>query len=364
MTLTFTYAGKGLLLAILFSMITVLVFSIWTVPQVFSQENPDDTENYQEFFAAHLSGESEIPPVQTNADGELALGITEAGQEQEITYTLRVLSAENVTAAHLHCTDRNEQIGPPVATLFDANDPIDVNGVLAEGVITQDDIIPRLAECESDIQTVPHLIQALQEGQIYANVHSIQYPDGLIRGSLEHADAERFFEVTDRADEDRMNDDQEEGLDENMSEDGTMDQELPRVEDIDLAFEDGSYALTGTVIVPSPCYILSTDISVADSSTVRINLTTERDENEVCAQVLTEREFTQSFEAEGDANISLRLNGELVSLPGNEDTVDMDEATREELLARLERIEELLRQIAIILSELATLQQQQDSITN
>ncbi|NNK61375.1 MAG: CHRD domain-containing protein, partial [Flavobacteriaceae bacterium] len=52
------------------------------------------------------------------------------------------------------------------------------NGVLAQGVITAEDVVGALA---GDLDA---LIQAIKDGMIYVNVHTEGIPSGELRGQL------------------------------------------------------------------------------------------------------------------------------------------------------------------------------------
>lgn len=125
-----------------------------------------------------LTGEQEVPPVKTEAVGQLAIRISR--DDSFIIFGLIVANIENVTAAHLHLAPRGEN-GPVVVWLYDNPDPQPSgihNGVLASGVIMEDDIVGLL---DKDMDG---LIQAIRDGDIYVNVHTMQNPAGEIRGQL------------------------------------------------------------------------------------------------------------------------------------------------------------------------------------
>jgi hypothetical protein len=53
------------------------------------------------------------------------------------------------------------------------------NGVLAEGVITADDLIGPLAG-----QSLDDLLDQIRAGNVYVNVHTTQFPGGEVRGQI------------------------------------------------------------------------------------------------------------------------------------------------------------------------------------
>ena len=55
------------------------------------------------------------------------------------------------------------------------------DGVLAEGVITADDVIAPASNPDLDLNS---LIDAIQSGNTYVNVHTLQNPPGEIRGQI------------------------------------------------------------------------------------------------------------------------------------------------------------------------------------
>src|SRR4029453_3222676 len=90
-------------------------------------------------FTAHLTGAQEAPtPVDTQAEGQLVLQLSKDGTE--LAYRLIVANIEDVKAAHLHMGVPGTA-GPVVAFLFSGEPSGPVNGVLAEGTITADDLI-------------------------------------------------------------------------------------------------------------------------------------------------------------------------------------------------------------------------------
>lgn len=128
-------------------------------------------------FSTSLKGENEVqdPAVETRAVGQAIVKISR--DETYLEYKLIVANIDDVLASHFHMAPAGSN-GGVVAFLFSG--PVtNPDGVLAEGVITEDDLIGALAG--ADFQD---LIDAIRAGNIYVNVHSTEYPAGEIRGQL------------------------------------------------------------------------------------------------------------------------------------------------------------------------------------
>jgi hypothetical protein len=129
-------------------------------------------------FHAILEGDEEVPPVDSDAKGAAIFRTSNDGTE--LNYTLIVANIEDVTAAHIHLAPEGEN-GDIVAFLFDPEEPTEgrTNGVLAEGTITSEDLVGPLAEA-----TLSELIDEMEAGNTYVNVHTVEHPSGEIRGQI------------------------------------------------------------------------------------------------------------------------------------------------------------------------------------
>jgi hypothetical protein len=133
-------------------------------------------------FVAHLSGDEEVPPVDTQAQGQAIFQLNAEGDA--LSFRLLVANIEDVTQAHIHCGAAGVN-GPVVVFLFGL-DPagVTVNGVLSQGTITEDDIIarPDSPECPGGVASFDDLLAKMRSGDTYTNVHTLVNPGGEIRG--------------------------------------------------------------------------------------------------------------------------------------------------------------------------------------
>jgi hypothetical protein len=132
-------------------------------------------------YRAHLSGAEEVPVAESLAQGQAIFKLSKDGTELE--YKLIVANIENVTMAHIHLAPAGVN-GAVVAWLYPEGPPPQLipgrtQGVLAEGTITAADLVGPLAG-----QPLSTLLDALESGNAYVNVHTSQYPGGEIRGQI------------------------------------------------------------------------------------------------------------------------------------------------------------------------------------
>lgn len=130
-------------------------------------------------FRADLTGAQEVPPVTTTAGGDVSLTVN--AQRTQIAYTLVVRGGTRMLAtagAHLHCAPQGQN-GPVVVFLAgELAGGLD-GGFEMKGTLTQANIANNACGA-----TLAELVQAIQAGRVYANVHSTANPGGEIRGQL------------------------------------------------------------------------------------------------------------------------------------------------------------------------------------
>ncbi len=133
-------------------------------------------------FFADLSGDEEVPPADTNAQGVVTLRSTDEFSLFYVTvfdYRLIVNNIENVIAAHIHCAPAGVN-GPVGVTLFSgptASGP--KNGVLVKDAFTAPNTDNGCGWVDLD-----DVLAALEADGAYVNVHTSGVPSGEIRGQL------------------------------------------------------------------------------------------------------------------------------------------------------------------------------------
>lgn len=155
---------------------------------VYSQEGP---------FVANLRGSEEVPPVESMARGVALFQLNE--DSTQVTYRLSVHQAgqeegPRLTEAHLHCAPQGET-GPVVVDLLGlvrggVTAPLEVSATMSDANIiseedqTAEDGTTCSTAIGTPVTTLAELLQAIEAGNIYVNVHSEQNPEGEIRGQI------------------------------------------------------------------------------------------------------------------------------------------------------------------------------------
>jgi len=126
-------------------------------------------------YSADLNGQQEVPPVKTQATGDLKLNLYKGG----LSFELTVSDLTSPVAAHLHRGKRGEN-GPPIAGLFGGPAKVGMfSGVLAQGLITEENLLGELQG-----KKVSDLVRLIRSGNIYVNILTGTFPDGEIRGQV------------------------------------------------------------------------------------------------------------------------------------------------------------------------------------
>jgi hypothetical protein len=161
-----------------FGITTALIMTIASIAVVInSYDNIKPAYATVAGFTAELSGNEEVPPVQTDATGSAEFT---APHFDNIGYSVNVSNIDKVTMAHIHSGKQGEN-GPPVVTLFKTDTPSaePINGNLASGNITNADLEGPMAG-----KTLIDLNKSMELGETYVNVHTEENPNGEIRGQI------------------------------------------------------------------------------------------------------------------------------------------------------------------------------------
>jgi hypothetical protein len=167
-----------------------------TLPTEFTASFSRGVGELQNFSAAPLSGDQEVPARTTPAEGQARFTLARDGAS--IEYHLSVEDITNVHMAHIHVAPRGAN-GPVVVWLYPSTAPGAVpvpqnlgsyDGRIAAGVITEANLVGAMAGAP-----LSTLIDAMRAGNTYVNVHTTtgvppantgpgNYPGGEVRGQI------------------------------------------------------------------------------------------------------------------------------------------------------------------------------------
>ena len=135
-------------------------------------------------FDIHLTGDQQVPAVNTDAFGFAEVQLSE--DNLTLSFEVVVCNIANVTSSHIHvgAAGTNGQVvlpfyGPP-SPLFNSTRGCDT---LAEGTRTSTNLVARP---DAGISTWTDFINAFVAGNTYVNVHTTAHTGGEIRGQLIH----------------------------------------------------------------------------------------------------------------------------------------------------------------------------------
>lgn len=156
-------------------------------------EQPTSPEQPQqpqlETYKAHLTGQEQVPAVETPATGEATFQLSKDGNS--LSFKIELSGIQNVVGAHLHLGAKGYN-GEIVANLFGPEIPGGgpFSGTLAEGTITSDSLTGSWAG-----SPLSALIDQIRAGRIYVSVKTNDgrdptntgpgdFPGGELRGYL------------------------------------------------------------------------------------------------------------------------------------------------------------------------------------
>src|SRR6266545_1889174 len=128
-------------------------------------------------FTANLSGNNEVPPVNTNAGGEAKF--TVINDNTTIKYRINITGLTDANGAHIH-TGKEGKNGAVIVDLMKNSKKNDIaTGIVIRGNITDSSLTGPIKG-----KTVADLISAMSNGDTYTNVHTPKHPKGEIRGRI------------------------------------------------------------------------------------------------------------------------------------------------------------------------------------
>ena len=144
-----------------------------TVAAVFLQSAYGQAQSQQ--FTAKMTGTQEVPPKDTKGTGTATFVPT----PDQMTLAYRVDSSTNYnTMANIHKGKAGEN-GPIVITFFTSPTPGGIVPFTAHGNLRANDLEGPLAG-----KQITDLIKMIKDGEAYVNVHTVQNPNGEIRGQI------------------------------------------------------------------------------------------------------------------------------------------------------------------------------------
>jgi hypothetical protein len=130
-----------------------------------------------EKFSATLTGNDEVPAKNSKATGIADFQFNT--EKDALSYKLSAMDINKATMAHIH-EGKPGTNGPIVVTLFKSANPSgSVNGILSQGIITSDRLEGPLAS-----KQITDLVKIINDGNAYVNIHTVQNPNGEIRGQI------------------------------------------------------------------------------------------------------------------------------------------------------------------------------------
>lgn len=148
---------------------------------------------------AKLIGYEEVPAISTTAHGSFEALVN--FEQDEIRYRLTYSGLTSpALASHIHLGQRGVNGGVFAFLCGGSTKPACPASGTVSGTIRAADVVavPAQGIAAGELDEV---IRALRHGVVYANVHTMPFPGGEIRGQVEHGRKHRFGRDGDKQDE-------------------------------------------------------------------------------------------------------------------------------------------------------------------
>lgn len=153
----------------------VLTSSVFLSLMFVSTISPNLSYAVDQKFKAQLSGDNEIPPVITAADGKVKIKVKGNAIKSEINVT----GISDVTGAQIYTGNKGEN-GEPIVDLVKSGNKSETEG----RIIIQGEISPSDFEGSMTGKTLTDLQSAMATEGTYVNILTADHPDGEIRGQI------------------------------------------------------------------------------------------------------------------------------------------------------------------------------------
>ena len=169
-----------------FVVAVTLCFSLLVIITVTNMMSPSSIKfpsfalaQEQQNFTSNLVGQDVVPPTNSKATGTSEFTLSSDGMS--MNYEVSVTDIDGVTLAQIYEGQENEN-GPAVSTLIrfkDITPSGPVNGLLAQGIITADNLQGPLSG-----KQVSDLTELMENNNTYVEIQTTENPNGEIRGQI------------------------------------------------------------------------------------------------------------------------------------------------------------------------------------
>lgn len=125
-------------------------------------------------FITSLTGDQEVPPSGSAAKGSAWF----KPNNDSMWYIIDVTGLDTVMEAHMHI-GKSGQNGDPVVMLFHSGPTGPLNGTLIQGSFSAAELYGPMSG-----KTISYLLDKMNKGEAYVNIHTGSFPNGEIRGQI------------------------------------------------------------------------------------------------------------------------------------------------------------------------------------
>ncbi len=158
------------LLSVILAM-TISLSALITLPAI------DTAYAVKRIYDAPLSGQNEVPPVQSSATG---LAEFTPPVNDTIKYRINITGISGATGAHIYSGQAGEN-GEVIADLLTDTSK---NNDVSYGMTIRGNLSDSSLKGPMEGKSLEDLVAAMDSGETYVNIHTAQQPDGEIRGQI------------------------------------------------------------------------------------------------------------------------------------------------------------------------------------